>query len=619
MAPVSRRTVPLCFVSSLLAPFLLLLCASGTASATEATLTGDTFVSALRPANNFGGLSNLYVGNGNTALLQFDLSTLPAGITASQIAGATLRVYVNRVFAPGTLSLLPATSGWSESGVTASTAPTLAASSGSLTIGAADAYVTVDVTALVQGWVTSPAGNNGIALTSSAASVVLDSKENDVTAHAAQLEITLAGPQGLQGIQGPIGLTGAQGSQGIQGPQGVMGLTGATGATGASGAAGATGPQGPPVNFMGPWVPGTTYTVGDAVSYTDGSSYISVAPGNVGNQPNTSPAQWSLLAQVGANGTNGATGPMGPQGIQGSMGFGFPGPPGMPGFPGPIGPTGPQGPIGLTGAQGAQGGQGPIGLTGVTGPQGPIGLTGPQGAQGIQGPTGATGAVGPQGPPVAFRNQWAAGTTYAIGDAVAYTDGSSYISLAANNVGHQPNTNPVYWSLLAQAGAAGATGAAGAAGVAGPSGPTGPQGIQGIQGPAGSSTGTIFSAALQLPINSGTPWSIITGTQYSSVSDLLQTLMPVSCSFGNLYINSSQNIGGGGGNDTLNFYLVKNGVATGLKCTLTVSNSSTSCRDTTDTVSVAPGDMVELNFTDTNGADATNTPLVNLLSALTCK
>jgi hypothetical protein len=52
-------------------------------------------------------------------------------------------------------------------------------------------YVTLDVTSLVQGWVTAPATNFGLALTSTAADVLLDSKENDETGHAASLDITI--------------------------------------------------------------------------------------------------------------------------------------------------------------------------------------------------------------------------------------------------------------------------------------------------------------------------------------------------------------------------------------------------------------------------------------------
>ena len=131
-----------------------------------------------------------------------------------------------------------------------------------------------------------------------------------------------------------------------------------------------------------------------------------------------------------------------------------------------IGPAGPQGPQGPQGAQG---------------PQGPAGATGAQGPAGGAGPAGATG---PQGPPVSFKGTWASGLTYATGDAV-YHSGSSYISLAGNNLGHQPDSSPSQWALLAQQGAAGATGATGAQGLQGPAGATGATGATGPQGPAG--------------------------------------------------------------------------------------------------------------------------------------
>ncbi len=70
--------------------------ATGAAHATDATVAADTFVTSAHTLTNYGGLSNLYVGNGATAMVRFDLSSLPAGTTASQIARATLKVYVNR-------------------------------------------------------------------------------------------------------------------------------------------------------------------------------------------------------------------------------------------------------------------------------------------------------------------------------------------------------------------------------------------------------------------------------------------------------------------------------------------------------------------------------------------
>lgn len=256
---------------------VLLLCVSGVASATQATLTGDTFLSASRASSNFGALSNLYVGNGNTALLQFNLAALPAGTTASQITSATLRVYVNRVYTAGPIVLQPVTSGWLESTATSSAGPSLAGPTGSFTVTLGYTFYTVDVTALVQGWISTPSSNNGIALSASAASVVLDSKENDATGHPAQLDITLAGPQGPIG---PMGLTGATGSAGPVGPQGLPGIQGPVGPTGLTGPTGATGPQGPMATFRGNWTSSVAYAIGDAVfcaaCSTNGSSYIAL-------------------------------------------------------------------------------------------------------------------------------------------------------------------------------------------------------------------------------------------------------------------------------------------------------------------------------------------------------
>ncbi|HEY6250855.1 MAG TPA: hypothetical protein VI685_12920 [Candidatus Angelobacter sp.] len=121
--------------------------------------------------------------------------------------------------------------------------------------------------------------------------------------------------------------------------------------------------------------------MGDAVFF-NGSSWISSAGANQGNQPDTSPSQWALLAQQGANGAQGA------QGVPGAAGP--PGPQGAQGVPGPTGPAGPQGPQGLTGAAGPAG---PQGLTGARGPAGP---------RGAPGPAGPTGPQGPPGPPPTY-------------------------------------------------------------------------------------------------------------------------------------------------------------------------------------------------------------------------
>src|SRR5207247_316381 len=220
----------------------------------------------------------------------------------------------------------------------------------------------------------------------------------------------LLAQQGATGAAGPAGPTGAQGLQGLQGAAGVTGATGPA------------GPAGPPVSFQGSWLISVTYAMGDSVFF-NGSSYISLAGGNVGNTP-TNGAPWALLAQQGATGATGATGPTGPQGIAGVAG--------------------------------------------------PTGATGPQGIAGSVGPTG------PTGPPVTFQGTWSNLTTYATGDAVFF-NGSSYIGLAGGNVGNTP-TGGAQWVLLAQQGSTGATGPTGPTGPTGGTGPTGPTGAQGLQG-----------------------------------------------------------------------------------------------------------------------------------------
>ena len=145
---------------------------------------------------------------------------------------------------------------------------------------------------------------------------------------------------GLQGLQGTQGNPGVQGPAGLT-PQGVY--SGAAtyalgdevsynGSSYISLQALNTGNQpdsfplqwsvlaAKGVNFRQAYASGTTYAIGDAVSYTDGSSYISLIAGNVGNAPATSPADWSLLALAGINGTNGTPGTNGSPGTNGING-----------------------------------------------------------------------------------------------------------------------------------------------------------------------------------------------------------------------------------------------------------------------------------------------------------
>src|ERR1700738_400185 len=174
------------------------------AFAVEATLVADAHVYSARPGVNSGAIANLNVGGGYTALRQFDLSTLPAGTTAAQVSRATLRLYCNRMDTAGLVSVQPVSGGWGEYSVTYATLPSLGSAAQVVSGSQAGAFVAVDVTALVQGWMTAPATNNGLALAAGTAVVQFDSKENDLTGHAAVLDVALASG-GSGGVTGPAG------------------------------------------------------------------------------------------------------------------------------------------------------------------------------------------------------------------------------------------------------------------------------------------------------------------------------------------------------------------------------------------------------------------------------
>jgi hypothetical protein len=465
-----------------LLPAMEVLCAAALlglangARGQEATLVGDAHVSSVRTTVNAGSLSNLDVGGEYTALLQFDLSMLPAGVTSAAITRATLRVYCNRADTPGAVQVEPVDGAWTESSVTYATLPPLGATAQTAQVGAAGEFVTFDVTATVQGWVSAPATNFGLALAAAAgAQVQFDSKENDQTGHAPELEITLAaggagtvgppgpagaaGPVGPQGIPGPDGAAGPAGAIGPVGPQGIPGADGAVGATGAPGPIGPEGPAGAAgtngsagLQYQGAYDSTANYALGDVVVF-QGSSYTSLVAFNVGQTPALSPEYWGLLT---AQGPAGATGPAG--------------------APGPVGPTGLLGPVGPPGEQGqtgAQGVAGQAGAQGIPGDTGVMGLQGPAGPQGVQGPVGLT-----------FMGTYNSSTNYGLGDGVVWQN-AGWVSLTAFNLGNTPSLSPSNWAIYAAAGTNGAQGLQGPPGTPGTNGIDGPPGPTGAPGPTG--------------------------------------------------------------------------------------------------------------------------------------
>jgi hypothetical protein len=219
---------------------MLLVCMAATLLGQATPPAADTYVSSALPKYNFGNSIILIVQNGVTSYVRFNLAVLPSGASVSK---ATLRLYVDAVSKSGTFDVYEIDSNWLENSVTYNTpAPPLGTSATGghpITVSSSmlNQFLLVDITPLVQGWVSGTIANNGIALaTSDTASFSVDSKESLLTGNGPELEIVLNGPPGPAGPSGPVGATG---------PAGPVGPAGATGATGPAGPVGPTGPQGP--------------------------------------------------------------------------------------------------------------------------------------------------------------------------------------------------------------------------------------------------------------------------------------------------------------------------------------------------------------------------------------
>jgi len=339
--------------------------------ADQAQLVGDA---SFAPGNagHLGATPTINVGGPTNfqGLVQFSLSTLPAGTTPAQVSNATLQLFVSRIGTPGSVDIYAANAPWTEATITGTGFPgpgTLVASA--IPVSIANSYIVLDVTTQVKAWLNG-ATNNGFLIVADPSSslVYFDTKESQTTSHPAVLEVNLFGASGAVGATGPAGPTGATGSVGATGAAGLQGTTGTiagpagpTGATGPTGPAGATGPGG--------------------------------STGPTGLAGSTGPQ-----GPAGSNGATGATGPVGSTGVPGPPGnVGVQGAPGLPGAQGPTGALGATGGIGPAGATGAAGAAGNTGATGSQGPTGPQGAVGNGGALGNTGNTGPAGPTGPQG------------------------------------------------------------------------------------------------------------------------------------------------------------------------------------------------------------------------------
>ena len=231
-------------------------------------------------ATNAGASVAVNINASTKGLLNFDASTLPSGITSSEIAKATLVFYVKTIPTGGKLQVSPLTAVWTENTVSSSNVPTAGLPQAtSATISNSNTYFAIDVTDLVKNWVDVPATNFGLALEPLVATITslsIDSKEAIQTSHPAYIEIALKGPTGDKGatgaastVAGPAGVPGANGIQGPIGLPGTNGIDGVQGFQGAIGAQGQTGPQG-------------AMPVGNAagdMQYWNGSTWINISAG----------------------------------------------------------------------------------------------------------------------------------------------------------------------------------------------------------------------------------------------------------------------------------------------------------------------------------------------------
>jgi len=167
-------------------------------SAILATLTDDSYVTDASTSLH-GTKPTLKVQDSTThdssTYLKFDLSTLPAGVTAADVDKATLTVFVTKVSGTGPVSVYEAAStpAWTESSINASNTPAVeGAALQTSTPSSKFEYLALDVTGAVLDWVTTPANNNGLILNpGTGANLLFDSKESKSTSQAPTLQITL--------------------------------------------------------------------------------------------------------------------------------------------------------------------------------------------------------------------------------------------------------------------------------------------------------------------------------------------------------------------------------------------------------------------------------------------
>lgn len=229
---MNNTTIKNCFIRvSLLLIFTLALTAGAFA---QAVLVADAHIST-NGNGNFGTNPQLNVSDKNTAFVKFNIAqTLKAGITADEVAKATVKFYVNKVATAGKLDIFPILEDWDEKTITATNTPAtgvLALTTQQIGKDAQGNYVLIDITELVKQWLGD--GQNGLpnygfammphpvdADTPQLADLNFDSKENPQTSHDGVLNVQLE--NATSGLQSVTTDTTLKGDGTSANPLGVM-------------------------------------------------------------------------------------------------------------------------------------------------------------------------------------------------------------------------------------------------------------------------------------------------------------------------------------------------------------------------------------------------------------
>ncbi|MGD0214595.1 MAG: DNRLRE domain-containing protein [Terriglobales bacterium] len=183
-----------------------------TSALAQVTPLGDSYTNSADPTTNYGAKTLLDVdGASQATYIQFNLSSIPTGASISQ---ATLKLYVNAVSTAGAFQVYSVNGAWAENTITYDLAPALGSVINSdvpITTADKNQYILIPMTSTVQGWVSNPSSNNGVALIAvSNFDATFDSKESTSTSHPPELDIVFAGDGTITGVntESGSGLTG---------------------------------------------------------------------------------------------------------------------------------------------------------------------------------------------------------------------------------------------------------------------------------------------------------------------------------------------------------------------------------------------------------------------------